>query len=79
MASTYGQRVRQTIAANVRRRRNQLGLTQAGAADQIGIATRHLQKLEAGELNVTLNTLCKVAETLDIPMTDLFREPKVKS
>lgn len=41
-----------------------LGLSQEEVAERIGIATRHYQKIEAGELNVTVATLCKVADAL---------------
>lgn len=78
MPSVYSERVRRTIAANVRQRRLELGLTQADAAEQIGMATRHLQKLEAGELNVTIDTLSKVVEALDMTIIDVFRESRAK-
>jgi transcriptional regulator with XRE-family HTH domain len=70
----YCAKTRRTIAGNVRRRRKELELTQEAAAQLIGMAMRHLQKLEAGEVNVTINTLCKVAQTFDMEVGDLFIE-----
>lgn len=40
----------------IRKRRRALRLTQEDAAEKIGIASRHYQKLEAGSVNVTLLT-----------------------
>jgi DNA-binding Xre family transcriptional regulator len=37
------------------------------------IATRHFQKLEAGELNLTLRTLCRLAEALEVRPADLLK------
>jgi transcriptional regulator with XRE-family HTH domain len=38
--------------------------TQEELASQAGMGPRHLQKIEAGEVNVTLRTLCRLAATL---------------
>ena len=63
---------RQILAANVRRLRKARGMTQESAAHEIGIVPRHFQKLEAGELNITLHTLCKVASALRVGVAELF-------
>ncbi len=40
------------------------------------MATRHYQKIEGGELNVTLATVCKVADALRIePAILLTKKP----
>jgi transcriptional regulator with XRE-family HTH domain len=65
-------RERVRLAGAVRRRRLQLGLSQEEAAHKIGIATRHFQKLEAAEVNITLRTLVAVAEGLATTIGDLF-------
>jgi transcriptional regulator with XRE-family HTH domain len=33
---------------------------------------KHLQKIEAGQLNVTLVTLVRIAAGLEVPMNELF-------
>jgi transcriptional regulator with XRE-family HTH domain len=33
---------------------------------------RHVQKLEAGELNVSLKTLCRLAAALRVTLSELF-------
>jgi len=65
---------RVALAANVRLFREKIGWTQEQAADAIGIATRHYQKIEAGDVNVTLETLCHLAEAFEVSLRDLFEE-----
>jgi len=38
----------------------------------MGLVTRHLQKLEAGEVNVTLRTLVRISVALGVDLKDLF-------
>lgn len=51
---------------NLRRQRSVLGLSQEEVAERLGMATRHYQKIESGELNVTMATLCRVADALRV-------------
>jgi len=55
------QRVRHRVAAQVRRLRVGRQMTQEAAAGAAGIAVRHFRKVEAGEVNLTLDTLLLVA------------------
>lgn len=71
-------RLQRVLAKNVRIRREQLELTQEAAAHLMGIATRHLQKLEAGELNVTLRTLCRVAKALESQVGLLLTDSEIQ-
>lgn len=50
----------QAFGANVRRERCAQRLTQDQLAEQAEIATRNLQKVEAGELNILLTTVLRV-------------------
>ena len=43
----------------------------------MGLVTRHFQKLEAGEVNVTLRTLVRVAAALRIDLKTCFRYPQI--
>lgn len=73
MATPRFDRERRRLAQAVRRRRIELGLTQEEAAHATRLATRHYQKLEAGELNVTLRTLVRVADAFENEVADLFK------
>lgn len=65
-------KAQQDLAKNIRRRRKELGLTQEDAAHAMGMATRHFQKVEAGELNITLRTLCRIARALGSEVSELL-------
>jgi transcriptional regulator with XRE-family HTH domain len=41
-------------------------MTQEAVAERLHMVPRHYQKIEAGELNVTLSTLCKLALALRV-------------
>jgi len=66
------QAVKHRIARNVIARRKALGATQEMIAHKAGMACRHFQKLEAGELNVTITTLVRVAHALGVDVRDLI-------
>lgn len=65
-------RARRTVASNVRRRRIGLGLTQEDFAEHANLDVRHVQKIEAGDVNLTLRTLSVVAKALRLSLRDLF-------
>ena len=64
------------LAGNVRRLRDNLNWTQEQAAEASGIAVRHFQKIEAGNVNVTVGTLVRVAKAFRVPVKALFDEKK---
>lgn len=48
------------FGANVRRERLRKGLTQEELAESAQIATRNLQKIEAGEINILATTVFRI-------------------
>lgn len=60
------------LGSALKRRRLELGLSQEGAAEAIGITPRHYQKIEAGSVNVTLRTLAKITSALHLPLNKMF-------
>lgn len=48
------------FGANVRRERVRKGLTQDELAERAEIATRNLQKIEAGEINILVTTAFRI-------------------
>ncbi len=54
------------VGANLHRFREKQGLTQEHLAHAAGLATRHLQKIEAGQVNVTLRTLGRLGSALNV-------------
>jgi transcriptional regulator with XRE-family HTH domain len=76
VSEAHFRRAQRLLARNIRQQREALGFTQEDAAHASGMAVRHYQKLEAGELNVTLRTLTKVAKALKCEVSDLFADQR---
>ena len=73
------QAVRMRIAAQIRRLRAVRHMSQEGLAQRAGLAVRHVQKIEAGEVNVTVATLVVMAICLGVDVATLFLDPKESS
>lgn len=58
--------------------RNGAALTLKKASERAEMHWRHWQKIEAGEVNVTLQTLVRLGDALDIDPADLLREPPAR-
>ena len=67
--------LRRRLAANVRAARKAAGLTLKVASERAEMHWRHWQKVEAAKVNITLQTLVRIGEALDIDPADLIREP----
>lgn len=63
------------VAANVRTRRQDRGLSQAALAEQAGISRRMLISIETDRANVSLSTLDRLAATLGVSLSELVRAP----
>ena len=61
---------------NIRLLRQRSSLSQDDLSSRAGLAVRHLQKLEAGEVNVTLKTLAALAVALEVDPQVLLQEPQ---
>ena len=74
--STGDERVDRLLAEvgrRIRARRKELHLSAKRASERAdGINHRHWQKIEAGEVNITLNTLVRVAKALRVDPYELF-------
>jgi transcriptional regulator with XRE-family HTH domain len=60
------------LAKHVKAWRASQKLTQERLAVKANIALRHLQKIERGEVNVTLETISKLAYALDVDPVELI-------
>ncbi len=60
------------LGDRVRALRQERGWTQEVAAAASGIHLRHWQKVEAGEVNVTLDSLHRIAGALDVEVDQLL-------
>jgi len=66
--------VRGRVAYHLRRIRTAQGLTQEAVARRAGLAVRHVQKIEAAQLNLTLKSLAKLANALGVDPGELLSE-----
>ncbi len=64
--------VRHTLASNVRRIRRAKGVSQEKAALEAGIDRTLLSKIERQITNPSLDTLLKLANYLEVHISDLF-------
>jgi transcriptional regulator with XRE-family HTH domain len=58
----------------VRRRRERLGLSQEALADRAGIHRTYVSSIELGKVRIGLDVAKKVAEGLEIPLSELITE-----
>ncbi len=66
----------QVFAANLRRLRLRLGLSQEAFADRCGLHRTYIGAIERGERNVTLKTLGQIAEGLGVTPLDLLKQKR---
>ena len=67
--------VLQHVSQNIRRLRHAAELSQTALAEKSGVSRRMLVAIEAGERNVSLTTLDRLAEALGAAFTDLIKGP----
>ncbi len=60
------------LGKRIKELRTKCGLTQEGMQDH-GFNYRYFQKIEAGQVNVTLDTLLKLSKSFKCQIADLFR------
>ena len=64
--------MRQRLRRRVRKLREGAGLTAKAASSRAKMGLRHLQSIEAGEMNVTLRTLARLGEALGVDPAQLL-------
>lgn len=66
----------QHLASNVKTRRKELGITQEILALDAGIDRTYISQIERRISNPSLLVLVKVAEILDVEVTELLTKPE---
>lgn len=72
------QSVADQLGLGIKELRESKGWTQEKASEAMHIDLKHLQKIEAGMVNVTLVTLVRIAEGFTIDIASLFH-PQTKA
>ena len=68
--------LQERVGRNLRRYRAALGLSQEALADELGVHRTYMGGLERGERNLTLKSLERIAERLNVdPLTLLAADP----
>lgn len=68
-----GKEYLQRIGGNIRKRRDEKGMSQQELADNSNIAKSTVQRIEKGELNPTILILQMICDSLEIEISDLLR------
>jgi transcriptional regulator with XRE-family HTH domain len=63
------------LGLRIRSLREAAGWTLEKCAERAELDLKHLQKIESGQLNVTLVTLSRIATGFRVPLSDLFLHP----
>jgi len=65
--------IRERFGTAVKFRREELGITQEDVADKAGIHRTYLSDVERGTRNLSLVNVEKLAEALNLAMSELFK------
>jgi len=68
--------LRHRLGVNLRTRHVAAGLTLKKASESVEMHWRHLQKIEAGELNATIDTLERLASLIGVDPAELLTDPR---
>lgn len=75
-STVTSQIAKNTIASNLRRFRNVLGISQEKLALDAEVDRTYVSQLERGIANPSLEVLCRLAFTLEVELAELFEEVK---
>lgn len=67
--------VKKRFGKAVKERRAALGISQEELAMRIGADQAYVSRMEAGRMNVTIETLQQIAEVLTVDVIELFSAP----
>jgi len=68
--------VDQLVGRQLRKRRLELGLSQLGVAEAIGVTFQQIQKYEGGTNRIVASRLYDLAEVLNVPVAYFFPQPE---
>ena len=68
------QKIEALFGAAIRRRRNQLGLSQEDFADKARIHRTYVSSIELGKVQVSIRIAEQLATALEMPLSRLWKE-----
>ena len=66
------QEILDRIGANIRELRKKHALTQDELSDYAGVDRTYIGYIENGRQNITISTLCKIANALNVSLLDII-------
>ena len=66
--------IAQALGQRIKDLRTQMGLSQEKFALQISMDRTHFASVEAGKRNIAIRNMQKIAEGLNVSLSDLFRD-----
>jgi transcriptional regulator with XRE-family HTH domain len=76
-SSTISLRLRTVLARNIREARQRRGLAQEALALKVGLSATYVSQVESGSRNVTLETIQRLADGLDLPPWRLLHDDEI--
>jgi len=67
-------RIEELFGLAVRKRREQLGLSQELFADKAGVHRTYISSIELGKVQVSIGVAQKLADALEIRLSSIWRE-----
>jgi len=74
-----GKKYLKIIGENIRKKRDELGISQQELADNANIAKSTIQRIEKGTLNPSILTLINISETLELELSKIVLHKKQRS
>ena len=69
-------KLRETLALNIRIERRRKDITQETLAEMAGISVKHVTKIENAQVNTSIYFIYRIAKALDVKIDELVTEYK---
>jgi len=66
--------IKSRLGAAIRKRRNELGISQEKLAERAGLHRTYIADIERGARNVSIENIEKLAKALEISISEIFSE-----
>lgn len=70
----YEKKAREILAINLKKYRNQLGLSQEKFAEKLDTEPYYISHIENARRNIQIDMIGKIADILEVKLKDLFLE-----
>ena len=70
--------LKEMIGSRIQEIRNKKGITQDQLSEKVGISSKYLSSIERGKENPTLNTILKMARSLDVKPDEFFTHLEIE-